>query len=155
PDFSLVIVDEAHLSITQARQALLARWPNATRIGLTATPTRKDGRALGLLYDRLVEPATTADLTRGGFLVPARYFSWPEPDLSHVRVTAGDYNPHDLQNVMNRPSLLGDLVQHWKQHAADRRTVVFAASVLHAVGIAEAFRQAGVAAEHVDAGTPA
>jgi DNA repair protein RadD len=47
PNFDLVIVDEAHLSVTSARKALLELWPNAIRIGLTATPTRKDGRALG------------------------------------------------------------------------------------------------------------
>src|SRR6266513_1639012 len=59
PEPHLVIADEAHLSITETRKGLLDRWPQALRIGLTATPTRKDGRALGLLYDALIEPTTT------------------------------------------------------------------------------------------------
>lgn len=151
---TLVLVDEAHLSITLTRQKLLSRWPQTVRIGLTATPTRKDGRALGVLYDAIVEPATTATLTAGGYLVPARYWSWPTPDLRGVRVVAGDYNWRDLERVMNQPVLLGDVVQHWLAHAGDRRTVVFATSIAHAVALAEAFRQVGVAAEHVDAGTP-
>lgn len=150
-----MLVDEAHLSITITREQLLGLWPDALRIGLTATPTRKDGRALGLLYDTIIEPATTAELTRDGYLVPARYWSWPTPDLGGVRVTAGDYNLHDLAGVMNRAPLLGDIVGHWLTHAADRRTVVFCTSIAHAVALAEAFRRAEVPAEHVDAGTPA
>jgi DNA repair protein RadD len=155
PAFDLVIVDEAHLSVTAVRQRLLSLWPDAIRLGLTATPTRKDGRALGLLYDIIVEPATTASLMAAGFLVPARYFSWPTPNLRGVRTVAGDYNLADLEQVMNTSGLVGDIVAHWQKHASVRRTVVFAVSIAHAVALAEAFRQHGVAAEHVDAGTPA
>jgi DNA repair protein RadD len=154
PAFSLVVVDEAHLSITLTRQQLLALWPDAVRVGLTATPTRKDGRALGVLYDCLLEPATTETLTTLGHLVPARYFSWPTPDLGGVRVTAGDFNLADLEAVMNQTPLLGDVVETWLAHAATRRTIVYATSIAHAVALAEAFRRAGVAAEHVDAKTP-
>ena len=154
PDFDLVLVDEAHLSITKVRLRLLAFWPNALRIGLTATPTRKDGRALGLLWDRLVEPANTAELQRDGFLVPARYFSIAEPDLERVRTVAGDYHGRDLEAAVNQPRLVGDIVQTWLARAADRRTVVFCTSIAHSVALSEAYQRAGVAAEHVDAGTP-
>ena len=92
PDFTMVIIDEAHLAVTAKKIELLNRWPNAIRIGLTATPIRKDGRALGVLFDRLIEVATIADLTEGGHLVPARYFSLSEPDLKRVRITAGEFN---------------------------------------------------------------
>jgi superfamily II DNA or RNA helicase len=155
PAYDLVVVDEAHLSITHVRQRLLSLWPTARRIGLTATPTRKDGRALGLLYDALVEPATTAALVDLGYLAPARYFSWPSPDLAGVRTYAGDYNLADLERVMNQARLLADVVATWLQRAGDRRTIVYACGIAHAVALAEAFRREGVAAEHVDAGTPA
>lgn len=154
PPFDLVLVDEAHLSITAARARLLDFWPEALRIGLTATPTRKDGRALGMLYDRLIEPTTVAKLTAAGYLAPARYFSVAEPDLERVRITAGDFNARDLDAAMNAPALVGDIVSTWLQRAADRRTVVFCSSIAHSVAVAEAFQRAGVAAEHVDAATP-
>ena len=154
PEFDLVLVDEAHLSITDVRTRLLAHWPNALRIGLTATPTRKDGRALGVLYDRLIEPATTAELQRDGFLVPARYFSISEPDLERVRTIAGDYHQGELERAINQPALVGDIVETWLTRAADRRTVVFCTSIAHSVAVSEAFQRAGVAAEHIDANTP-
>lgn len=154
PPFGAVIVDEAHLSITETRQRLLGLWPDALRIGLTATPARKDGRALGLLWDDLVTPATTAELQADGYLVPARYFSPSEPDLARVRTIAGDYHRGELEAAVNQPALVGDIVQHWLSHAAGRRTVVFCCSIRHSIAVAEAFQRAGVAAEHVDASTP-
>jgi superfamily II DNA or RNA helicase len=153
-DPDLVIVDEAHLSITETRKALLDRWPHAVRVGLTATPTRKDGRALGLIYDQLIEPTTTAELVREQFLVPARYFSLAEPDLARVRTIAGDYHQGELEAAVNQPRLIGDVIVHWLKHAAGRRTVVFASGIKHSVALTEEFLRAGVAAEHVDADTP-
>ncbi|MCC7411955.1 MAG: DEAD/DEAH box helicase [Gammaproteobacteria bacterium] len=149
-----LIVDEAHLSITAVRRELFDRWPDARRVGLTATPTRKDGRALGALYDALIEPVTVAALTEAGHLVPGRYFSVSEPDLRRVRTVAGEYHAADLDAAVNRPELVGDIVAHWLRHASDRRSVVFASSIAHSVALAEAFQRVGVAAEHVDATTP-
>lgn len=152
--FDIVIVDEAHVGLTERRQALLNLWPDAKVIGLTATPTRSDGRALGVLYDELVEVSSVKDLTDAGFLVPARYFSVSEPDLRRVRVTAGDYNQGDLDRTMNQAPLIGNIVEHWLEHAAQRRTVVFATSIAHSLALAQEFIEQGVSAEHVDASTP-
>ena len=55
---------------------------------------------------------------------------------------------------MNRPKLTGDIVQHHLEHAAARRTVVFATSIAHSVALAQQFMTHGVSAEHVDANTP-
>jgi DNA repair protein RadD len=142
------------LSITEIRKRLIGLWPAALRVGLTATPTRKDGRALGTIYDDLIEPCTIADLVRDGYLTPARYFSVSEPDLARVRTFAGDYHQGELENAVNQPQLVGDVVSHWLSHAAGRRTVVFATSIKHSVALCDEFRRAGVAAEHVDGDTP-
>ena len=139
-----MIVAEAHLGITGRKKALLERWPKAFRIGLTATPTRKDGRALGMFYETMIEPTTTAQLTSAGYLAPARHFSISEPDLRRVRITAGDFNAADLDQAVNRPELVGDVVQTWLQRAADRRTVVFACSVAHSVALCDEFLRAAI-----------
>ncbi len=154
-DPGLIIIDEAHLYVTDRRSKLLDRWPAALRIGLTATPARKDGAALGGLFDALIEPVTIAELTAAGHLVPARYFSLSEPDLCGVGIVAGDYNQRELAQAVDQPKLVADIVQTWLARAATRRTVVFATSVKHAIALADEFQRAGVAAEAVDAGTPA
>lgn len=62
---NLVIVDEAHLIVTEKRKALLDAWPDALRIGLTATPTRRDGRALGQANALAAGTAGQANALRG------------------------------------------------------------------------------------------
>lgn len=153
-DPDLVVADEAHLFATPQRVRLLRHWPKARVIGLTATPARKDGRALGTVFDELMEVASVAQLTASGFLVQAKYFSVSDPDLSRVRVTAGDFNQADLTKAMDRPQLVADVVETWLAHAGGRRTAVFATSISHSAGLANKFRTHGVAAEHVDANTP-
>jgi len=49
-------------------------------LGLTATPQRSDGSALGDLFDHLIVGAHYSELLRGGWLVPAKTFR-PKEDL--------------------------------------------------------------------------
>lgn len=153
-DFDLILKDEAHVGVSDARERLFALWPKAQIVGLTATPCRSDGKALGRVYDEMVVVASVAQLIADGFLVPDRPYSISEPDLKRVRTTAGEYNGKDLEAVMNRPKLVGDIVQHWLEHAATRRTVVFATSIAHSMALCKQFISHGVSAEHVDANTP-
>jgi superfamily II DNA or RNA helicase len=153
-EFDLIIKDEAHVGVTEARERLFALFPNAKIVGLTATPCRSDGKALGRVYEEMVIVSTVAELTRLGFLVPGRYYSVSEPDLKRVRVTAGEFNQKDVAAVMHKPKLVGDIVQHWLEHAAQRRTVVFATNIEHSMALAKEFISHGVSAEHVDANTP-
>jgi DNA repair protein RadD len=147
----LLVIDEAHLYVTEIRQRLVNQW-NAPRIGLTATPCRKDGRGLRLLFDHLIEVASVAELTKQGDLVPARYFSIAEPDLSRVSVVAGDYHNKELAGAMLE--LVADVPRTWLERAGGRRTVVFAVNVAHSVALQAEFAALGVRAEHVDGGTP-
>lgn len=51
---------------------------------------------------------------------------------------------------MNTTKLVGDLVQHYIDHANNRPTVVFASSVAHSKYIAKMFQQNGIKAGHID-----
>lgn len=148
----LVIVDEAHLYVTEIRQRLLNQSPNAVKIGLTATPCRQDGRGLRLLFDTLIHVASVTELTEQGHLVPARYFSIAEPDLSRVSTVGGDYHNGQLAGAMLQ--LVADVPKTWLERAGGRRTAVFAVNVAHSVALRAQFAALGVSAEHVDGGTP-
>jgi DNA repair protein RadD len=154
PDFDVIYIDEAHVGLTETRERLLRLWPNAKIIGFTATPCRSDGKALGRIYDEMVQVVSVAELTRQGFLVPGRYFSVSEPDLKGIRRIGGDFNQGQLADRMNKPKLVGDIVEHWLEHAPTRRTVVFATSIEHSMALCKEFIEHGVSAEHVDANTP-
>lgn len=154
PRAEIVIVDEAHASMGRMAQAVLDLYPDAVQIGMTATPSRSDGRGLGELYDALVEGPSVAELTRDWYLVPVRYFAPSTVDLEGVRTQAGDYHQGDLSKRVNTPQLIGDVVSNWLRIAADRKTVVFAVDRAHAMALHEEFMRAGVSSEYLDGNTP-
>lgn len=154
PKADLLIVDEAHWSIAQQTRALLDAYPEAVKVGLTATPARADGRGLGAMYDDLVLGPSVAELTAQGHLVPVRYFAPTKPDLAKVKIVRGDYDQTQLGHRMDDPKLVGDIVANWARIAPTRKTVVFAVNVSHSMHLRDRFLELGVNAEHLDGATP-
>lgn len=75
PPASMLVIDEAHHIVADTWVTVVARYPQALAIGLTATPERQDGRALGDIFDHLVVGAHYSELLRDGFLVPCVAFA--------------------------------------------------------------------------------
>jgi len=157
PPADVVFVDEAHRAEAQTYKAIGSSYPAALHIGLTATPYRADGKGLGGSYDELIVVASPRELIAEGFLTEPRVLTVPPsalPDLTSVRVRGGDYDDKALGDAVNQRSLVGNIVEHWLRHANGVRTVAFAVSIAHSRHIVERFREAGIAAEHLDGATP-
>lgn len=154
PPADLVFVDECHHANATTYGKILDGYPDATVVGLTATPCRADGRGLGDIFAEIVPIVTFRQLVAEGFLVAPRVFTSRAPlDLSAVKTTGGDYNLGQLGAAMNKRELVGDIVEHWLRIAEGRSTIVFASSVEHSQAIVEQFRASGVTAEHLDGET--
>lgn len=150
PAPDMMVVDEAHHAVAGQWGTILSRYPNAWVLGLTATPERLDGQGLSDRFDCIVNGPATAELIARGFLSPYKYYAPGKPDLAGCKTTAGDFNRKDIGSVMDKPKLVGDVVEHYQRLAAGEQGVVFAASIAHSNHIAEAFVAAGVKAAHVD-----
>ena len=150
PNADIVILDEAHRSVSGQFTELLKVYPNSFIIGLTATPIRNDGRGLGNIYEEIVECGSIKELTEQGYLVPNRIVAPTIPDLQKIRIVAGDYEKKALIKKMNTAKLVGDIVSHWIKYGENRATVIFATSIAHSKHIANIFRQNGVPSGHID-----
>lgn len=153
PPADLVFIDEAHLSCSKSFLKLVEHYKDSVIVGMTATPIRLDGKGLGMIYDHLEEAIPMSELIEMGFLVKPRVFAPFTPDMSNIKTVAGDYDQHAVAELMDKTSITGDIVKHWKQHAQGRKTIVFAASVAHSEHIQAAFLQDGISARHLDATT--
>lgn len=71
---TLTVVDEAHHGPAETWMDVLADCP--TVLGVTATPSRLDGKPLGHVFDRLVVGATVAELQALGHLVPCEVLTY-------------------------------------------------------------------------------
>lgn len=128
PPFNLIVLDEAHHAVAGQWQQLLQSQDGARLLGVTATPERLNGRGLGVEsggpFDALVVGPTASELIAGGFLVRSRVFAPADtPDLSAVRIKRGDFDGSDLAAAMERPALVGDAVEHYRERAAGLPTI--------------------------------
>jgi len=153
PRAVLIVVDEAHHCAADSYQNVLAEYPEARLLGLTATPFRLDGRGLGDLFGELVIAAWPDELCDSGVLHKPRVWASKAPDLRGVRVVAGDYSLGALAERSNTAELNADIVETWKKRSAGMRTVAFAVDIAHSLAITKAFQDTGVPAEHLDGST--
>lgn len=153
PSADVVIFDEAHLSAADSRRAILESFPNALRIGFTATPARKSGLGLGAVFEHLITGPSVLELIAAGQLVRPRIFNLPmvsEKELAELpKDAANDYQAGALGSLLSRPKLVGDVVENWNRIAAGKRTIVFACSKAHGAELAREFCRSGIAAELV------
>ncbi|PZV16818.1 MAG: type III restriction endonuclease subunit R [Pseudanabaena sp.] len=152
---SLVIVDEAHLSLAPSYLSILKNFPEALILGVTATPSRLDGRGFDRLYEALVVGPSVSELIWRGFLADYDVLA-PEsflPTEEGIRIAGGDFNSADLAERIDRRYVAGCAVDAYLRHAHQKRCVVFAINLDHSKAIAERYRTEGIAAEHIDGET--
>jgi superfamily II DNA or RNA helicase len=154
PPADLIIIDEAHRASARSYLSVIANYPSAAVLGLTATPERTDGKGLDDIFQDMIVVETVPNLIEQGFLVKPVCYVGPTADLSGVRTKRGDYDEQQLADVMDKPKLVGDIIANWKRLAAGKPTAVFAVNVAHAEHIAAEFRAAGISAAMVSGETP-
>ncbi len=143
----LIVIDEAHHATAGSWGRVLDHWSGALCLGVTATPTRLDGRGLSAVFDRLVLGPSVADLIGDQYLCTAKIYAPPQvADLSHIRRRAGDYAIDQAAEAMDRPTVTGDAIAHYNRLAAGHRGIAFCCNVQHAQHVASSFNAAGIPA---------
>lgn len=152
----LIISDEAH-HVTEGSLwgEVLENHPGALRMGLTATPIRLDGKGLGKghggYFDAIVEGPQPAELMEWGNLCDYKMFApGAAVDMKGVRKTAGDYNRKDAEERINKPTITGNAIEHYREHADGKPAVVFCMSRRHAEDVCQRFKDAGYRFETLD-----
>ena len=146
---NLAVVDECHHASASTWADTLNSYSGYI-IGLTATPERLDGKGLDQHFDVMVVGPSVAELIEWGYLSPFDYYAPSVPDMSGVRTTAGDYSRDATADIMDKPVLIGDTVEHYLKVAKGEPGIVFAVNREHSRHITDAFNSAGVRAVHVD-----
>lgn len=135
PASDFILWDECHHSAADTYRQVLEALPDATVLGVTATPQRGDGRSLGDLFERLVVGANYSELLRAGHLVPCRVFR-PERYLGSD--LAGDGDPTRAA------------ADAYQRHAGSRQGFAFCRSVTASKELARELTARGIAAANVD-----
>jgi superfamily II DNA or RNA helicase len=153
-DFDIVIIDEAHHSSSDSYRKIIAQYPNAQIVGLTATPIRTDGKGFEDIYEELICGISTAELIEQGHLSRYVLKADKRPMTKSTRLIGGDYNLKDLADLNDSIELAGDLVKSYQEYANGGSCITFAINVEHSQSIAAAYNAAGIPALHLDCKPP-
>ena len=147
PSLDLIVVDEAHHTAAESYQRIINHAketnPNLMLFGVTATPNRGDKKALRPIFSNVGDQISIAELIASGHLVKPRTFvidiEGTQEKLQSVRKTVDDFDMREVESIMNKAPINQAIVDHWRHHASDRKTVVFCSTVDHARTIQATF----------------
>jgi superfamily II DNA or RNA helicase len=122
----------------------LGMYSGAFFCGFTATMRRDDAVALGESIEKVSYEKDLRWAIDSGYLTQPHGLTVQvdDLDLSTVKTTAGDFNQGELAEVMEAAQ--DSVVHAIRTHAADRRAIIFASSVLAAQSLAEALYTSGI-----------
>lgn len=156
----LWIQDECHHCLkTNKWGKVLASFPNANGLGVTATPTRTDGYGLSSesdgVFNFMVEGPTMENLIELGYLVPYKIFCPPSNlDTSNVKITTtGEFNQRQLSTATMKSTIVGDVVTQYLIHARGKKGLTFCPSIESAEIVTNKYNAAGVTARLITADT--
>lgn len=152
----LIIIDEAHHATAGTWRKIIDSFPSALVLGVTATPVRTDGSGLGKesggIFDDLIIGPEISELIQLGFLVKPIVYAPKNKlvDLDGLSVRNGDYRENELAELMDKPMITGNAVEHYSKLCPGEPAVAFCVNIEHARHVAAQFRAAGFISYHVD-----
>ena len=136
-------------------QRLLNYFQPGFLLGLTATPDRGDNAdILGLCGNNLVYQMDLFEGIHGEYLVPFHYYGIFDKavDYTHIPWRSGRFDPTALTAKLATEKRARHALKEWRARAVSR-TLAFCSSRQHADFMADRFRDEGVAAASVYAGS--
>lgn len=152
---NLIITDECHHALSNSYRKIYAAFPNAVRLGFTATPCRLGTGGLGEVFDCMVEGVSTEWLIENKYLSPYRYYSVKLVDTSGLHTKAGEFVSGEIASLMEKNYVYGEALKSWEKIARNKKTIIYCASIKQSREQTAAFAAAGYSAAHLDGETPA
>ena len=132
--FDIIICDEAHLFMAKTFLKVINHFKPKLLVGLTATPTRLDGAALGTVFGKIT---VNRDIKWGidnGWLVEIEGKRIKTSvDLSGVRKRAGEFATGELEKVINIPERNRLICKKYKEYLKGKQAIFYAVDVQHAL----------------------
>lgn len=152
--FDVIVIDECHHAEAKSYRDVLAAFPAALRLGLSATPDRHDRAGLRC-FDAATAPYRIMEAIQDGWLVPvkAKRVTVDAVDLSGVKIVAGDFAANELELVLTSEAALHGVAKGLLEHAGNRPTIVFAPGVDSAVRLCEVIARYRQRSAHVITGS--
>ena len=159
---SLIIIDEAHHAVAKTYKEVMDAYPEAKKLGLTATPCRLNRRGFTDLFDVLLQSWSYNKFIADGWLSLYDYMSvreenedWRLVNSLKKRGADGDFSLKEMSEKLNVLPSIERLCNTVMRYARNMKGIVYAIDIKHAERIAEYYREHGLNAVAISSKTPA
>ena len=160
-DIRFIIIDEAHHSVANSYRKLWRMFPEAKKLGVTATPWRMNGAGFVPLYDRLITSKPVKEFISEGWLSPYSFYSVKDESVEVQRISSinefdveGDYKIAALEKEMDTMQIRARLLDSYTKLANGKKGIIYSISRKHSEHICEEYKLAGYKVVTIDATTP-
>lgn len=148
--FGLIIVDEAHHSVSKTYAKVLDHFGKTKVLGVTATPNRADHCSLSQFYEKISFEYNLPQAIKEHYLCNISVKNIPLTlDISRIKVTAGDFQAKDLGNALE--PYLEQIADIMGRECRGRHTVVFLPLVKLSQTFAKMLNERGLHAAEINA----
>ena len=158
---SLIVIDEAHHAVAKTYKEVMDAYPEAKKLGLTATPCRLTRRGFTDLFDVLLQSWSAKKFIADGWLSLYDYMSiredsedWRMVNSLKKRGADGDFSLREMSEKLNVQPSIERLCDTILRYAPNKKGIVYAIDIKHAEHIAEYYREHGLNAVAISSKTP-
>ena len=158
---SLIIIDEAHHAVAKTYKEVMDAYPEARKLGLTATPCRLNRRGFTDLFDVLLQSWSVKKFIADGWLSMYDYMSiredcedWCIVKSLRKRGADGDFSLREMSEKLNVQPSIERLCDTIMRYAPDKKGITYAIDIAHAERIAQYYREHGLNAVAISSKTP-
>ena len=158
---SLIIIDEAHHAVAKTYKEVMDAYPEAKKLGLTATPCRLTKRGFTDLFDVLLQSWSVKKFIADGWLSLYDYMSiredsedWRLVNSLKKRGADGDFSLREMSEKLNVQPSIERLCDTVMRYAANKKGITYAIDIAHAERIAQYYREHGLNAVAISSKTP-
>lgn len=156
-----VIIDEAHHSTANSYRKLWNLYPNAKKLGVTATPWRMNHSGFQSIYDKIILSKPIKEFIAEGWLAPYNYYSINVNSIIQKEIDSieeydieGDYKISALERVMDNQQIRAQLLDSYLKFAKGKKGIIYSISRKHSDHICAEYKEAGVNIVRIDSKTP-
>ena len=143
-----LIVDESQHTLSNSYQQICAFFPNATRLGLTATLYHGSGQSFEHLYTDVVQTITKSQAIAQRFITKPLLVC-PEQWAADIPMNGDDFDTEQQAKLLGETKIVGDVVAFYTRTFEGHPVIVPCSTYEHSKMMVEAFNDAGWKFEHL------
>jgi len=158
---NFIIVDEAHHCVANSYKKLWEMYPDAKKLGVTATPWRMNNGGFTNLFDKIIVSQPIQSFIEAGWLAPYDYYSISYNSMIQREIDSitefdveGDYKVSALENKIDTTQIRAQLLASYLKYAKGKKGIIYSISRKHSDHICQEYREAGTNIVRIDSKSP-